>query len=81
MYVMAQFDSLCYNSEGTDSIVKKTPSDDDIDNPLGKDVKQITDSNISEKPVLDFNDGGEVSDELDDQLFGQFADVMSKVRS
>jgi hypothetical protein len=44
-------------------------------------VNQITDSKLSEKPALDLNDGGEVSDELDDQLFGQFAVVMSKVSS
>jgi hypothetical protein len=73
--------ALCYNSEGSDSIVTKTPGDDIIDNPLNKDVNHITDSTISEKPALDLNDGDEVSDELDDQLFGQFADVMSKVSS
>lgn len=56
----------------------KTPGNDRVDGLL--DAKQTTDSKAVEKPVLDLNDAGEVSDELDDQLFGQFADVISKVR-
>ena len=72
--------TLFYNSEGSDSIIKKTPDNDEIDNPTNKNANQTIDSKAIEKAVLDLNDGGEVSDELDDQLFGHFADVMSKVR-
>ena len=63
----------CCISEASDPIVTKTV------HAFKTDADQTVEIEAPSKSALDLNDEGEVSDELDDQLFGQFADVMSKV--
>lgn len=44
------------------------------------DANNFTGKKSFDKSLMDLDPEGDVSDELDEELYGQFADVISKVR-
>lgn len=44
------------------------------------DADNFTGKKSFDKSMMDLDPEGDVSDELDEELYGQFADVISKVR-